>query len=46
MVLEMAATWITLQFALPWNIENIFGMLEDPIATNKASRHFFGAKIG
>ena len=27
-------------FAIPWNIDNIFGMLEDLSATNKATRHF------
>ena len=28
-------------FAMPWNIDKIFGMLEDLIATNKATRHIF-----
>ena len=34
-------------FALSWNIDKIFGMLEDLITTNKATRHFFFyAKMG
>ena len=28
-------------FAMPWNIDKIFGMFENLIATNKATRHFF-----
>ena len=28
-------------FARPLNIDKIFGMLEDLIGTNKATRHFF-----
>ena len=33
--------------AMPWNIYNIFGMLEDLCATKKATSNFFtDAKIG
>ena len=28
-------------FAMPWNIDKIFGMLEELIATNKATGQFF-----
>ena len=28
-------------FVMLWNIDKIFCMLEDLIATNKATRHFF-----
>ena len=34
-------------FAMLWNIDKIFGMLEDLMAINKAARHFvIFAKIG
>ena len=32
-------------FAMLWKIDKIFGMLEDLMATNKATRHFYYLKI-